>query len=1096
MTEQNNIIIDYLSYLRDVSRKIVSRNGFERALLEKSRKNPTLTLQVRSLKKTITKFDGTEFEHFKGIAFHLDKNQDKRLFCGFGLICGNKNDRTFAAPILFVECNLEDNKSDGLKIEIDMETLSLNYDLLSSITRYYRIAEDEEYNVSFEKETEFVQNIEREIKQSNKPEVLLEVFASEVFLKMQKTLEEFSEIPISKNEYSFPFQNELYKKRNLKDQEEREKSIFEGPLMYVESTHFFTSQIPDQLSTYEALNQLTEEARQSEFKNPILEKLLRNALVGERVKMEHEDDDNIRTLIDYLPISLSEKQKTAIYRAWTSDISYVQGPPGTGKSHTISAIVLSAVHLGRKVLVISQKPPALKVVKDKLEPYLNGLQKTIYFDKDVKKLIREHIKSLLEYAYDKYRLQDKINLHRKEHEGIVDELNKTLKQLQHKRIILKQNLEKEKSFRGGNTKFQQSLMHFKGKFHEIKPEYQFARIKNIEAYEKTIKTLEKIQSLKNKTLTADLYKNKFINHFKAKFNPATDFIADEYLCNYSLDLICLNNDYTGIQAIYGSSVPQDSKLLRTDIQKHENDIAELQKRLVKVKSDLNCLELLRKTEYVNELEKFHKMLYNVKATLILNKMKEIDFKKIIDLMPYWAAEIRHLGQIFPMKPDMFDLIVVDEASQVNLAEVIPAFYRGAKICIVGDHKQLSLESIGLSFSLSNKFDTLIWTKHLTQHHNISYDNGKKRNLTVTTASILDFIRSPENTVNLRDIMLDEHFRSEPALAKFTNDMFYDGQLKVMTETPDRISLSCFKVIKVNGKRNENKAIPEEAERIVQIIKDLTKSVDLPAHIKPPITIGVISMIRNQCNLISELLEEKVRSNIYDEIMIGTPEEFQGHERDVIIFSLCLDSSCARGTGFHQNQNRFNVATSRARKFTIIVYSEIPDTHSMTHKYFRHFGFEPNIVPVSEKEFKPNYDPITWKFDPAKYESDFERIVYSYIKEYIEKKKQLVPIEVFNQVVSCGQKRLDFVLYNPKNKKFIAIEVDGNSHFIDDGKTVSYSDEHLEREAILRRAGWQIINTPYYCWWKDGWLCDKNDKKFVTEINRIYGELDKYLYTTP
>jgi len=42
-------------------------------------------------------------------------------------------------------------------------------------------------------------------------------------------------------------------------------------------------------------------------------------------------------------------------------------------------------------------------------------------------------------------------------------------------------------------------------------------------------------------------------------------------------------------------------------------------------------------------------------------------------------------------------VIVDEASQVNIAEIIPAFYRGARICVVGDDKQLGLNAAGVNF---------------------------------------------------------------------------------------------------------------------------------------------------------------------------------------------------------------------------------------------------------------------------------------------------------------------------------------------------------------------------------------------------------------
>ena len=83
-------------------------------------------------------------------------------------------------------------------------------------------------------------------------------------------------------------------------------------------------------------------------------------------------------------------------------------------------------------------------------------------------------------------------------------------------------------------------------------------------------------------------------------------------------------------------------------------------------------------------------------------MNEIDFDKILDVMPFWTAEIRNLGQLFPLSTDQFDIVIVDEASQVNLAEILPVFYRAKRICIVGDHNQLSLKASGLNFSLSSR----------------------------------------------------------------------------------------------------------------------------------------------------------------------------------------------------------------------------------------------------------------------------------------------------------------------------------------------------------------------------------------------------------
>ncbi len=225
-------------------------------------------------------------------------------------------------------------------------------------------------------------------------------------------------------------------------------------------------------------------------------------------------------------------------------------------------------------------------------------------------------------------------------------------------------------------------------------------------------------------------------------------------------------------------------------------------------------------------------------------------------------------------------------------------------------------------------------------------------------------------------------------------------------------------------------------------------------------------------------------------MVGTPEEFQGSERDIIIFSLCLDENCKAGQGFFQDSQRLNVATSRAKSFTYFIYSKFQPSFSKIHDYLQKMD--------GKVEFRDQSRLIEIKklpeFDPLKLESDFEWQVADLLTSYRDKQKRSNNnITLHNQIKSCGQKRLDFVLYNEQTKKSVAIEVDGRYHFNPAGLKQDYTEEHLERIEILERAGWKIINTPYYKWYKDGWLCETNDKDFRQEVERIFRELDRHLF---
>jgi hypothetical protein len=47
---------------------------------------------------------------------------------------------------------------------------------------------------------------------------------------------------------------------------------------------------------------------------------------------------------------------------------------------------------------------------------------------------------------------------------------------------------------------------------------------------------------------------------------------------------------------------------------------------------------------------------------------------------------------------------------------------------------------------------------------------------------------------------------------------------------------------------------------------------------------------------------------------------------------------------------------------------------------------------------------------------------------------------------------------------------------------------LERVEVLRRAGWEIVHLPYYRWWRNGWLSDRNDPQFKETLAWLFAEL--------
>jgi very-short-patch-repair endonuclease len=1104
--ENSKRVIKYIKYLRDVSRKIVARNGFEKCYFNKQFKYAN---QIPRHKEIISSLDA-EYEIYNWYYEQVKSNPDKKLFLGFGLLCGTIKKKVISAPIIYIQCDIDKTEDNEIMVDFP-DGANINYDLLASLSEKTNINDDDVFTPSSSNQTTLLERLEEEIIKCNTFDKLAE-FSQYVFNQLKIDFEEFKQIETVKETID-------YKSEVNNHSSNRANSIFKGKLKYYATNFSFISNIPDQLSTYQALDTFVESIEKTnDFKNPVLEKLLVNALSEQRTQISVLEEERINDIIEnVIPLSLSASQKQAIKNAWQNEISYIQGPPGTGKSHTISAIILSALAMNKKVMVVSAKQPALEVVNQKINPLLSddeGINGVIYFDKDSRRKIRDYISKILNSTNSQKALNQQ-SIHLQEN---ISKLKTKIGSKQtncknyHEQLI--QNLKYQQEFKEINDQLDTEVKRFSSIFEKIPNKLSFQIVKDKEKYETATEVVKRIYNSTQKTFSSNLYLTKYQRHLLEKFNFPKAWFSKSSFPTLSEKYIDLNSIYSETQNVRGKII-HDETSLRALIKELVGDLAELKKELIKLQFKHKLIETLVKGNIIDDLEQFDKMLHWTNSKMVLKRMNEINFSNIIKLFPFWTAEIKNLGQLFPLQHDLFDLIIVDEASQVNLAEILPVFYRGKNICIVGDHKQLNLKATGLSFGLTESFDEKIWNKYNGNY--LQYQGAEEKFLVVKKASILDFIKSPHYNFPIREVMLEEHFRSLPQLARYTSKTFYkdennpnntEGKLKVMTETPDKLALQCFKAIFVNGKRdteNNNKVVIKEAEKTVELIKFLTANdkgqsnlfgneFDFPKHIdkSKPFSIGVISIIRDQCEYIKERINENIAEDIREKfkIMTGTPEEFQGSERDIIIFSLCLDENCRGGHGHFQDKQRFNVATSRAKSFTYFLYSKFPQSFDKIYHYLNSlnggvdFTDQPTEIEIKKLP----------KFKPENLESDFERQVHYWLENYINKRNSSAnSITIHNQIVSCGQKRLDFVLFNEITKKSAAVEVDGNYHFHTGGLRQNYTDEHLERMEILERAGWKIINTPYYKWYKNGWLSETTEPIFKEEIERIYKELDRHLF---
>lgn len=361
------------------------------------------------------------------------------------------------------------------------------------------------------------------------------------------------------------------------------------------------------------------------------------------------------------------------------------------------------------------------------------------------------------------------------------------------------------------------------------------------------------------------------------------------------------------------------KIETLDLDLQEEISAKINLRFQSIKS-----ELIEQKDKKSNLSFFNNALRARTAVKQREYFSKIDYDELLTVLPIWCSSLSNLSKLLPFKQELFDVVVIDEATQCNMSVCIPALYRAKRAVVVGDPKQLK----HVSFVSYNEQEHLFEKYQLTETDiNMDYRNN----------SVIDYGLAAIKSVE-QQIILDEHYRSHPHIINFSNNYFYENELKIMTNFPSNHS-TAVEVIHVDGerKRSLNKI---EAEAI---IKNLRSTVDAQAYISEAdaTSIGVISFFRDQANYIEKLifdeftLEELRKHNI----RCGTPFSFQGEERELILISCCIDQNTSGSAYNYLNRNDvFNVAITRARSkqkvFLSCTFEQIK-TQSLLKSYIKY-----------------------------------------------------------------------------------------------------------------------------------------------------------------
>ncbi|MFA5061956.1 MAG: AAA domain-containing protein [Patescibacteria group bacterium] len=495
--------------------------------------------------------------------------------------------------------------------------------------------------------------------------------------------------------------------------------------------------------------------------------------------------------------------------------------------------------------------------------------------------------------------------------------------------------------------------------------------------------------------------------------------------------------------------------------------------------------------------------------VIKNKMQfpKEQFSKLKNAFPCILAGIRDYAEYIPLVPEIFDLVIIDEASQVSIAQAFPALLRAKKIVVLGDNLQFSNVKSALARGdinqqhLAGLKDVFLKT--------ISNETDKvvrleKFNIKV---SILDFL----GFINNYRTSLKKHFRGYRELISYSNKFFYKNSLQVMKVRGVPISsVIKFSQVEHDGLEEaiKNTNVPEINFIISELktLKEQGKSC----------SVGIITPHTNQQGLLYEKISSLPEADYFFDVLklkIMTFDTCQGEEMDIVLYSMVATKADDKlNYVFSTNlenidldddegkikAQRLNVGLSRAKECMHFVLSKPIDQYTGTVKEFlQHYK---NTLVEGQKEFDSSAVDNNSEMEPLV-------LNWFYQTKFWEENKgtaEIIPqfelgkyLKQLDNSYKHPNYRVDFLLVYNDNDGFqhkIIIEYDGFlEHFGRSMEVVNggnyqeyYSPEDVYRQHVLEGYGYKFIRINKF---------NLGEDPITTLDSRIQNIVKKKLQTT-
>lgn len=455
----------------------------------------------------------------------------------------------------------------------------------------------------------------------------------------------------------------------------------------------------------------------------------------------------------------------------------------------------------------------------------------------------------------------------------------------------------------------------------------------------------------------------------------------------------------------------------------------------------------------------------------LRRIVETDFELFSAFFPVLLLSPEVCASILPLQPNLFDVVIFDEASQLRLEDTYGALLRGRFKVVSGDNQQMPPSDYFRSTAL------LLHPDEEQEEEEDDLVQAAQAHL----AGVESLLEYAETMGTFEQGLLQVHYRSRhPYLIDFSNAAFYKGQLNPM---PQRTDYRPIQFIPVQGQyeQHQNQA---EAHAILKALGELE-----PIDGQYP-SVGVATFNLYQRNFILEQLRERcVADTAYNEkiqgllkngLFVKNLENIQGDERDILLISTTYgpkpDGSFRQFFGPINRQRGYrllNVIITRAKK-RICIYCSIPESYYLGYEqaieqqgnkgkaiFYAYLAY---ARAVSEGDEASRQRILQLVQQHSRFKVAEAALPYAEYPAFSERVQQFLEqhfpeYSVVRNYQYAGF-RLDLALLDTEGKLWAAIEIDASERH-QSGEAWAWD---LFRETYIPQWGMHFVRIWSYTWW--------------------------------